>query len=108
MVRRDAAALELEQKPQAGPQKIVEVLNGQRGERVWVERRRRATAKSRDELLLEKALACLVEHSLLARRADQVGELVEQARARAVKCADPGAVEDFGTELRATRMHLFG
>jgi len=42
--RVNAAALELEQEAKARPEQIVQVVHGQGGERVRVERRRRAAA----------------------------------------------------------------
>src|ERR1700693_5427916 len=107
-LRRDAAALELEQEPQARAQQVVQVLDGQSGERVRVKRGRAAAAQAGDELLLKQALPRLVEHAKLTRRADEVRELVEQPRARAVEGADPGPVEDLGTALRPGRSALPG
>src|SRR5712671_1246682 len=105
-LRCDAATFELEQESQAGAQQLVEVLDRERGEGVWVERRRRPAAQARDELLFEEALPGLVEDFHLARRADQVGELVEQPGAGAVERADPGAIQDLGSQVRLTHAHL--
>ncbi len=95
----DAAALELEEKAKSGAQEVVEVVHRQRRERIRVERRRRAAAQPREQLLLEQALTRLVEHTHLARRADQVGELIEQPRADAVKGPDPRSIEGVGAEV---------
>src|SRR6267143_5006736 len=107
-LRGDAAAFQLEQEPQAGAQQLVEVFDRKRRERVRIEWRGRAAAEARDELLLEPALTRLVEDFHLARRADQVGELIEQTGARAVERADPGAIQDLGSQPRLTQTHLLG
>src|SRR4029077_1695944 len=96
----DAAAFELEKKAKSGPQEIVQVVHRQRRERVRVERRRCAAAQLGEELLLEQALARLVEDAHLARRADEVGELIEQPSADAVKGPDPCSVERVGAKVR--------
>src|SRR5260370_23855991 len=80
----DAATLELEQEAKAGSQQVVEVLDGQRDERVGIEGRGGSAPHSRHEPLLEEALACLIQDARLAGRADQIGELIEQPRAGAV------------------------
>ena len=90
----DAAALELEQEAKTGAEKIVEVVDRERGERVGVERSGRAAAQLCDQLLLEELLPCLVQDTHLAGCADQICELVEQARADAVKGADPAGVQN--------------
>ena len=89
----DAAALQLEQEPQARAQQVVEVFDSQSAERVWVEWRGGAAAQPRHQLLLEQPLPGLVEDPQLARRANQVRELVQQAGADAVEGADPRSVE---------------
>src|SRR5207245_8150814 len=53
-------------------------------------------------------LSGLVEHAQLAGRTHQVGELVEQARADAVKGSDPGPVENFRPEVGPPSAELFG
>ena len=90
----DAAALELEQEAKTGAEKVVEVVDRERGERVGVERSGRAAAQLCDQLLLEELLPCLVQDTHLAGCADQICELVEQARADAVKGADPAGVQN--------------
>ena len=85
----DASALELEQEPQARPQQVVEVVDGQGAERVGIEGRRGAAAQPRHELLLEQPLPRLVEDAQLARRPDQICELVQKPCANAVKGSDP-------------------
>ena len=89
----DAAALQLEQEPQARAQQVVEVFDSQGAERVWVEWGGGAAAQPRHQLLLEQPLPGLVEDPQLARRANQVRELVQQAGADAVEGADPRSVE---------------
>ena len=101
-----SAALQLEQEAESGAQQVVEVVDRKRGERVGVKRRGRPAAKSRHQLLLEQPLACFVQHAQLARLADEVGELIEQARANAVKGADPNVVER--ADVRSARGQLAG
>ena len=75
----DAPALELEEEAQPGAKQVVEVVDAERRERIGVEWSGLATAQSCDQPLLEQPLARLVEHPELARRTDEVRELVEQA-----------------------------
>src|SRR5437879_2684332 len=99
----DAAAFELEQEAEARSQEVVQVVDGQGGERVGVERRRRAAAQPRHQLLLEEPLPGLIEDTHLAWRADQVRELVEETRADAVKGPDPRTVQGLSAEVGAAR-----
>src|SRR6266508_844612 len=105
-LRINAPALQLEEKAQARPQQVVEIVDRQGAEGVRVEWRGFPAAKSCDELLLEKLLARLVEDAHLARRADQVRELVEQPRADAVKGPDPRGVERLRAQARPARGEL--
>src|SRR5438477_606019 len=105
---RDAPALELQKETQSRSKQLVEVVDAQRCERVWVQRRSLAAAQPGHQSLFEQPLSRLVEHAQLARRTHQVRELVEQARADAVKSPDPGTIEDFGPEIRPARTQLFG
>src|SRR4029077_7418139 len=101
-------SLQLEQEAQSRPEKIVEVVDAQTGERVRVERGRLAAAQARHQTLLEEALSSLVQHTQLARRPHQVGEFVEQARADAVKRPYPRAVEDLGPKVGSAHPELCG
>src|SRR5229473_5139054 len=96
----DASALELEEEAQPRPQQVVQVFHRECRERVRVERRGGAAAQAGEQVLLEQALSCFIEHAQLARRSDQVGELVKQPRAGAVERAYPGAVQHFRAQLR--------
>src|SRR5437773_9287411 len=104
----DAAALELEQEAKARTQQVIEVVDREGGERVWVERRGGAAAQLRHQLLLEKTLACLVQDTQLACCADEVGVLVEQAGANAVKGHDPCTIEGTRPYARPARRELVG
>src|SRR4029077_2155269 len=106
--RRDAAALELEEEAQPGAEQLIEVVDAQGREGVWVQRRGFAAAQPRHQTLLEQPLPGLVEHLELAGRPDQVGELIEKPRAYAVESPDPGAVEDLRPEVRPARGQLIG
>ena len=104
----DAAALELEQEAQPRAQQVVEVVHRQGRERVRVEWCRGTAAQTGDQFLLEQLLPGLVEDAHLAGRADQVGKLVQKARAHAVKRSDPAAVELLGREVGAACSELRG
>ena len=104
--RVDAAALQLQQESQAGAQQVVQVFDRKRGVRVGIEGRGGAAAQPCHQLLLEQPLAGLIEHSQLARRADEIGELVEEARADAVKGPDPSTIEDLRTKVGPPRREL--
>src|ERR1700676_1438203 len=73
---RDASAFELQKEPKPGPQQVVQVVDAQRGERIGVEGCGLAASEACNQTLLEQPLARFIEHTKLARRADQVGELV--------------------------------
>src|SRR5205814_7647536 len=84
---------------------------------VWVEWGGGAAAQPRHQLLLEQPLPGLVEDPQLARRANQVRELVQQAGADAVEGADPHSVEGLsrmgalrapGNQIRPPRCQLPG
>src|SRR5438132_480970 len=104
----DATALELEQEAKARPEQIVQCGHGEGVERGRVERRRRAAAQPRHELLLEEPLTGLVEDAHLARRADEICELVEQTGADAMEGPDPCSIQSLRTEIRAARGQLVG
>src|SRR5467141_3000151 len=104
----DAPAFELEEEAQPGAEEVVEVVDAQRRERIGVERGGFAAAQARNQPLLEELLARLVQHPELARRANEVRELVEQAGAYAVERADPRAVEDLWPEVWTAGKQLFG
>src|SRR3984893_8235028 len=107
-LRGDAPSLELEEEAQPGAEQVVEVVDAERRERIGVERGGLAAAQARDQSLLEKPLARLVQHPKRARHPNEVRELVEQAGADAVERADPSAVEDLGAELGTAGKQLFG
>ena len=104
----DAPTLELEEKSQTRPQQIVQVVDRKRAEGVRIERGGDAASQLRHQLLLEQLLSSLVENPHLARGADQVRELVEQAGADAVKGPDPRTVQSLRTKVRAARRQLAG
>ena len=106
LVGPDAAALQLQDESKPKPQQLVQLLHAQRHKRVRIEGSRGAAAELRDERLLEKALAGLIEHAQLARGADEVRELLEQTRARAMERADPRAVHHLRAELRSPSRQL--
>ena len=89
LLRAYAPTLQLQEETEARAQQVVEVVDGECRERVRVEGRGRAAAQTGDELLLEETLPDLVQHSHLTRRANQVGELVEQPRAHGMESPDP-------------------